>query len=120
MSEAKVERDEDGNIIRVIGRRDNPLNDLLNSDDDEEDEAEGWGGLDDGEEQSEVVQSLLYAAANPAPKKPRHMSEREVEWLENLMEAHGDDVNAMARDRKLNPMQQTAKDIARRLKKFNA
>lgn len=118
LSEAKVERDEDGNIIRVISRRDNPLNDPLNSDDEEE--AEEWDGLEDGEEQSEVMQSLLYAAANPAPKKPRHMSDREVEWLENLIEAHGEDVNAMARDRKLNPMQQTAKDISRRLKKFNA
>lgn len=127
LSEAKVERDADGNIIRVIRRKDNPLNDLLNSDDDDDEnndddeEEEEWGGIvHDGEQNTEVVQSLIEASMNPAPKKPRHMSEREVEWLENLVEAHGDDTNAMARDRKLNPMQQTARDIAKRLKKLQA
>jgi len=31
---------------------------------------------------------------------------------------HGDDTRAMARDAKLNPMQQTAADIAKRIKKM--
>jgi nucleolar protein 16 len=47
----------------------------------------------------------------------RRQSEREVEWLRRLAERHGDDTGAMARDIKLNPMQQTAADIKRRLKK---
>ena len=33
------------------------------------------------------------------------------------MKKHGQDVDAMVRDRKLNPMQQTAADIRKRLKK---
>lgn len=124
LSEAKVERDADGNIVRVISEEvPNPLNDLLN---DVEEEAEisqhypEWSGIIHDEADTEVIKSLVEQAENPAPKRKRHISEREAEWLEDLVAKHGDDTRAMARDRKLNPMQQTAADIARRLKKLNA
>jgi nucleolar protein 16 len=120
-----VERDADGNIIRVIHARSNPLNDPLNAfdtdseADENEAEAEEWGGIADDENATEVVKSLVEESRNPAEKKPRHQSDGEREWLESLMAKHGDDVAAMARDRKLNPMQQTASDIKRRIKKLN-
>lgn len=128
MSEAKVERDADGNIVRVLGRsQSNPLNDPLNhldNEDDEDEEVEEWGGIMDGggadEDATDVVKSLVEQAQNPAPKRARHLSEREQEWLESLVARHGDDVGAMARDKRLNPMQQTAADIKRRLKKLQA
>lgn len=130
ISEAKVERDADGNIVRVLRGKDNPLNDPLNEfdgDDDDENEgggAEEWGGIMDGggadEDTPEVVRALIEQAQNPAPKKARHLSEREQEWLASLVAKHGDDTRAMARDAKLNPMQQTAADIGRRLKKLAA
>lgn len=69
---------------------------------------------------TDVVRSLVEQARNPAPKKVRHLSEREAEWLGKLVAKHGEDTRAMARDARLNPMQQTAADIARRLKKLNA
>ena len=53
-------------------------------------------------------------------RKPRHQSKREEEWLERLIQKYGDDTAQMAKDRKLNPMQQTEADIARRLKKMRA
>lgn len=127
LSEATVERDADGNIVRVISRKVNPLNDQLNevdTDSEAEDEyanAEEWGGInDDGVGTTDVVRSLIEEAKNPVAPKIRYQSEGEREWLEKLVAKHGDDTRAMARDIKLNPMQQTASDIAKRLKKLKA
>jgi nucleolar protein 16 len=134
VTEARVERDADGNITRVISgkkSRPNPLGDLLNefdNDSDEDmgqDEPEGdyqdeWGGIEDkdGEEATDVVKQLEAEAAVPEEKAQRHQPDREREWLARLVERHGDDIQAMVWDRKLNPMQQTAGDIRRRLKMF--
>ncbi|PTB69588.1 hypothetical protein BBK36DRAFT_1156156 [Trichoderma citrinoviride] len=127
LSEAKVERDAAGNIVRVLGRKANPLNDPLaeldssGDEQDDGDDGEEWGGIhDDGVGTTEVVKSLIEEAKNPAPPKVRYLSERETEWLETLVAKYGDDTRAMARDMKLNPMQQTAADIAKRLKKLKA
>lgn len=116
ITEAKVERDADGKIVRVLSgkRKENPLGDLLNEIEDEEE----WGGIEDGGEKTEVIKGLEELAARPEVKRPRYVSEREGEWLEGLVGRHGDDYAAMARDRKLNPMQQTASDIARRIRKM--
>ncbi|TDZ12911.1 Nucleolar protein 16 [Colletotrichum spinosum] len=129
IDEARVERDENGKIVRIHyskTKRANPLRDPLNeieSDDDEEenDEDDGkeeeWGGIDD-ESRPQVIRMLEKEAAVPVVKKPRHMSQQEREWLERLVGRYGDDTAAMARDRKLNPMQQTAADIGRRIEKL--
>lgn len=119
VSEAKVERDADGKIVKVLSgkRKDNPLGDLLNEIEDDEEEEEEWNGIEDGEK-TEVVKGLEELAARPEVKRPRFVSEREREWLERLVGKYGDNHEAMARDRKLNPMQQTAADIARRIRKM--
>jgi nucleolar protein 16 len=133
VSEVRVERDSQGRITRVL-RGSNPLNDPLNElddddDDDDEQQQEGErqedgareGGEDDGEGQRaakpEVLRALEMEANRPTEKVPRKQSERELEWLRRLVERHGQDVAAMARDMKLNPMQQTAADIGKRLRK---
>ncbi|KAI0145059.1 ribosome biogenesis protein Nop16, partial [Xylariaceae sp. FL1272] len=123
-SETRVERDATGKILRVISSKApkaNPLNDpLLHLDTDSssssEAEAEEWSGFE-GEE-NEIVKQLETEANRPIEKKPRVASERETEWLESLVAKHGDDVRAMARDRRLNPMQQTEGDIGRRLRRL--
>ncbi|KAL7790924.1 ribosome biogenesis protein Nop16 [Trichoderma ceciliae] len=127
LSEVKVERDSEGNIVRILGRRANPLNDPLNDlesasgEEDKGDAAEEWGGIDDdGVGTTDVVRSLIEEAKNPAPPKARYQSEREREWLEKLVAKYGDDTRAMARDPRLNPMQQTASDIAKRLGRMKA
>lgn len=125
--EVKVERDAEGKIVRVL-RDDNPLNDPLNAlDSDNEDspfapmqdDGEEWGGIEEDEKQPkpEVVSRLEEEASRPVEKRVRHQSERELEFLQRLVDKHGDDVDAMARDMKLNPMQQTRGDLNRRLKK---
>ncbi|KAI9898532.1 hypothetical protein N3K66_006892 [Trichothecium roseum] len=133
LSEAKVERDADGKIVRIISRtKANPLNDPLNDIDTDSEAEQGangeWAGIGDDDEEEEeeeqestgIVKTLEAEARNEAPKKKRHQSEREVEWLSGLVARHGDDYDRMARDRKLNPMQQTAADIRKRVLKMQS
>ena len=137
VSEARVERDATGRIVRILDgsssstrSRLNPLNDPLNaleSDSEEEDnndddgDGEEWGGIDAPTTKTEVVRQLEAEAGRPVEKRPRTQSRREREWLASLVDKHGPhDLRAMARDRALNPMQQTEADIARRLRKWRA
>ena len=132
VGEAKVERDADGKIVRIVrpgqSTAANPLRDPLSqfdtdeeaeSDGDDGDDGEEWGGIDNDDDgpRTEVVRQLEEEASRPVEPTVRRQSTREVEWLERLVARHGDDTLAMARDIKLNPMQQTKADIARRLKK---
>lgn len=125
VSEVKVERDATGRIVRVL-REANPLRDRLNElesdseNETEEKEHEEWGGIDEPMDENDrpaVIRQLEREANMPVETKARHQSERELEWLQSLVAKYGDDRGAMARDRKLNPMQQTAADITKRLKK---
>jgi nucleolar protein 16 len=128
VEELEVERDpETGAILRVIGQKDevyNPLNDPLN--DIIDDDAEEWNGFAmvpeqrDGEQENPVIRQLEEAARNGAKKAPRKQSQREEEWLERLVSRYGEDFAKMSRDRKLNPMQQTESDIAKRVRKWKA
>ena len=146
--EVRVERDAAGRIVRVLTDvADNPLGDALNALDSGSESSGGggddprarqnrweeeWGGILDGsgDEDGEaparrrrrrrpaVIQELEREARRPVLKRPRTRSGREREWLEGLVAAHGEDVEAMARDERLNPMQQTAGDLARRIRKM--
>ena len=140
--EVRVERDAEGRIVRVLsGGADNPLGDPLNElDSDSESDLEGagldprarqnrwedeWAGIASGSEDDDndagrpaVIRELEREARRPVYKLPRQQSGRELGWLERLVEAHGEDTEAMARDGRLNPMQQTAGDLARRIRKM--
>ena len=63
-----------------------------------------------------IVPALEALASAPKRAKTRQQSEFEKQWIERLVERHGDDIAAMRRDRKLNPRQQTEGDIGRRVK----
>ncbi|CAA9961364.1 hypothetical protein CFE70_004739 [Pyrenophora teres f. teres 0-1] len=125
--EIEVERDpETGAILRVTGtleKKDNPLNDPLVEIENEDDDME-WNGFAmvpeqrNGETENPVIRELEEAALNGAKKAPRGQSQREQEWVERLVAKYGDDYAKMARDRKLNPMQQTAADIRKRVTKW--
>jgi nucleolar protein 16 len=117
-TEAKVERDpETGKIIRVIhaAKTPNPLNDILNSDD--EDMEDDFEGFEDEQprEKNAIIRQLEEQAASGAERKERKQSDREKEWLQRLVGKYGDDYGKMSRDIKLNPMQQTESDIKRRV-----
>lgn len=122
--EVQVERDpETGRILRVVGTETtdapvfNPLNDPLNDVDS--------APAPTGRPATGIIGELERQAAEEAEqlatkKRPRQQSTREEEWIASLMEKHGDNIAAMVRDRKLNPMQQTQGDIGRRVKKWKA
>lgn len=129
LGETRVERDaETGKILRVIRdedeievaghkwRRTNPLNDPLNELSENEKE-ENQHVMD-----SAVVQQLERKVdiedKDAKGKKLRHQSKREEEWILRLIEKHGENLSAMARDRRLNPMQQTEGDLRRRINKW--
>ncbi len=133
---ARIVRDEGGAVVRVLyphadgdgkgerkrgvewrGRR---LVDEMGEDDDEEEGTQHeifTGGKDDGDGNG-VIMQLAMAAMRGEKKKNggRKQSQREEEWVERLVGRYGDDVGRMARDRKLNPMQQSSADIARRVR----
>ncbi|KIX05718.1 uncharacterized protein Z518_03690 [Rhinocladiella mackenziei CBS 650.93] len=122
--EVQVEKDpETSRIIRVIrpeanDEDDNPLNDPLNN------IMHVENTKPKPKTQHGVVAELEAQAAEEeerlAKKRPRHQSQREEEWIAKLVSKHGDNVKAMVRDRKLNPMQQTEGDIGRRIRKWKA
>lgn len=129
-----MERDpETGAILRVLdepsadaAKNKNPLNDPLNElegDSDEDEDMPEWNGfamLPTETSDNPVIRQLEEAAANGVRKAPRSQSQREAEWCERLVAKYGDDYGRMSRDMKLNPMQQTAADIKKRVKKWEA
>lgn len=127
--EIEVERDPTtGAILRVVGgpkpKKDNPLNDPLVEIEDSDGEMDEWNGFSMVPERREeevvnpVIRQLEEAARNGARKAPRGQSQREQEWVERLVGVYGEDYGRMARDRKLNPMQQTETDIRKRVIKW--
>jgi nucleolar protein 16 len=126
VEEIEVERDpETGAILRIVGEtkpKDNPLNDPLTEvlgDDEEVQEWNGFAMVSSERSDNPVIRQLEEAARNGAKKAPRSQSQREVEWLDRLVAKHGEDYGKMSRDARLNPMQQTAADLKKRITKMN-
>jgi nucleolar protein 16 len=127
-TEARVERDPaTGRILKVIRpesasqpteRSQNPLHDPLNSDSDSKPSSSPKPSS--SAHLNPLIAALeaqaeAEAAQLAAKKRPRQQSKREAEWLAALVQRYGSDIAAMARDRRLNPMQQTEADIGRRV-----
>ncbi|KZS99164.1 hypothetical protein SISNIDRAFT_448026 [Sistotremastrum niveocremeum HHB9708] len=116
----RIIRDEDGNVVRIE----------LPEEDDAEVDGKGkekelpWGkpSNDDSDEEMEVeaktetVRAIekLSAAARP---KSRFSSQGELSLLRELVKAHGEDVEAMARDRRRNSWQRTAGQLKAAIRK---
>lgn len=118
VGDVKVVRDEEGRIVNVLRegkgegvRWGEPLND------NEED------GSGEGDEEGEryaggIIPQLEEASRLEKKPRPRKQSQREGEWIAQLVEKWGDDVVGMARDRRLNPMQQSQGDLRRRVREW--
>lgn len=65
-----------------------------------------------------VVSKLERQAGAVKAVSKRKQSTRELEWLNRLEARYGEDYTRMARDMKLNPMQQSEGDIRRRFKRW--
>ncbi|KAK0515498.1 hypothetical protein JMJ35_001532 [Cladonia borealis] len=106
---------------RKLREKKNPLNDPLNSSDEEvdgdedEDEVANGNGVGGGRKGGMIVAELEESARYEKKKRPRQQSTREREWCERLVRRWGDDCGGMSRDRRLNPMQQSEGDLRRRV-----
>lgn len=105
--EARIKRDADGKVIGVeYGKT---AEEALNDSDDEE---------DSGPAPAPGIVKLLEEQAKLGYKRERTQSEREEEWIENLVAKHGDNYEKMFWDKRLNPFQQSVGDIKRRVIKW--
>ncbi|EGD94616.1 nucleolar protein 16 [Trichophyton tonsurans CBS 112818] len=123
--EVRVERDpETGKILRSPDGNEEGITPLMIPLEDLPEDTDMALGDLNGTSSFDVVTELEKQAAAQEEqlknRKPRHQSKREEEWLERLVQKYSDDTARMAKDRKLNPMQQTEADIARRLRKMRA
>jgi nucleolar protein 16 len=127
--QVQVERDPTtGRILRVvrpaspsdndIRSRRNPLNDPLNDISDSDADSTPAGTRPKTSRKPKGIVGVLEAQADAEasmPRKQRHQSKREGEWVARLVEKHGGDFRAMSRDRRLNVMQQSEGDLRRRV-----
>lgn len=128
----RIIRDEDGNIVDVeLGDEDGleaPMEDVVQDvrDPAMDKQLAPWvrlGCTVQGRRPSEngsatsVVQALEGLAREGGKRAPRHSSAGEVSTLRRLVEKYGEDVEKMARDRKLNPDQRTAGELSRAIKR---
>jgi len=126
----KIIRDSDGNVIRVELGADveDEILDVDTAGGDELQEPEldkqvmtNWvtelgGGRGSG---ADVVKSLekLSSGTPTSTSGPRHTSSLEMLYLARLIQKHGEDVESMARDRRLNPEQRTVGELRRGIRR---
>ncbi|KAK9476088.1 ribosome biogenesis protein Nop16 [Lipomyces japonicus] len=67
---------------------------------------------------TDVVRQLEELAARGERKVERTQSDRESSWISQLVNKHGDDYEAMFRDKRLNVWQQSVGDLRRRIEKW--
>ncbi|KAG8964368.1 Nucleolar protein 16 [Tulasnella sp. 419] len=119
----RIVRDDDGNVIRVEMPEEDRTTEMSTDSPSGVDEVlvSGSSGalststpLDSANktQKTEVIEEL-EKLANRKLVQPRYASQHEMVWLRSLVQAHGDDLNQMARDRRLNVWQKTAGEIRR-------
>lgn len=105
--EARIIRDEDGNVVKVIYGTKTALDEDLKLVQEPE-----------VEPKTKVVEQLEHYAKCGVTKVERIQSDRESAWIQALYEKHGDDYEKMKWDKKLNIYQQSAGDLKRRITKW--
>ncbi|KAG0638027.1 ribosome biogenesis protein Nop16 [Tuber brumale] len=108
--EARIVRDEEGKVIRVIYGK--SAEEALDSD---SEEFTGFAGGGGGGEM-DFVKKLEAQAAVGERKNRKVLCPGEMDWISRLVEKYGEeDCEGMVRDRKMNVYQQTLGDIRRRV-----
>ena len=108
-NEARIERDADGNIVRIVYGKAVDIDD---------EDFESKNDSEDEENQPEGLKKLIALSKIEEPKIGREQSEAEQDWVKALYEKHGNDYEAMKWDKKLNIYQQSVGDIRKRVLKW--
>ncbi|GAA5816416.1 hypothetical protein MFLAVUS_009945 [Mucor flavus] len=103
--EGLIQRDDDGNIIRVIYGEEKTHDEILDAE------------VPAVEAKTDVVRALEAQAAN-AFHREKFASEFELDWIQKLINKHGDDYKAMFWDKELNVYQQTAAQLKKKCEKY--
>ncbi|EPS42050.1 hypothetical protein H072_4041 [Dactylellina haptotyla CBS 200.50] len=111
--EARITRGEDGSILKIEYSND-LRHETLGADNDDEDEQPSVL-----ETETDLIRALREQSTMGI-KTERVQSDREMYWIERLVEKHGEDYQAMFWDKELNIRQQSVGDIKRRIKKWKA
>ncbi|KAG4306207.1 hypothetical protein PORY_000195 [Pneumocystis oryctolagi] len=106
-NEAKIQRDHQGNIVEIVYGKQKEFDEM-------EEDVE----MKDRVPKTSVIKELREKASKII-KTERKPSKNEILFLKRLIDRYGEDVDAMAKDIKLNVMQQTAADLRRRIKRLN-
>lgn len=103
IGEARIIRDDDGKVIKVVHGTMQP------------------NASNDDDNELEVIREFKKMATEHAMRKRvKHMTPREIEFIKDLVDKHGDDYEAMKWDKKLNPMQQLAGELRKKVKHWHA
>ncbi|RUS18063.1 ribosome biogenesis protein Nop16 [Endogone sp. FLAS-F59071] len=100
--EGLIQRDDQGNVIRVIIGKEKTLDEVVGEE------------IKPVKAKTEVVKALEAHAANGRHVE-RHQSKFEENWLQQLIGKHGDDYEAMFWDKRLNIYQQTAAELRKKV-----
>ncbi|PHZ16619.1 uncharacterized protein RHIMIDRAFT_247117 [Rhizopus microsporus ATCC 52813] len=103
--EGLIQRDDEGNVIRVIVGEAKSHDEIL----DEE--------VPPVEAKTDIVRQLEEQAAN-AFHREKHQSDFETDWIKKLIDKHGDDYKAMFWDKELNIYQHTAAQLKKKCQKY--
>lgn len=103
--EGLIQRDDDGNIVRIIYGEKKTHDEILDAE------------VAPVEAKTDVVRALEAQAAN-AFHREKYESEFELDWIQKLIKKHGDDYKAMFWDKDLNVYQQTAAQLKKKCAKY--
>lgn len=103
--EGLIQRDDEGNVVRIIVGEEKSHDEILDAE------------VAPVEAKTDVVRALEEQAAN-AFHREKHQSEFETDWIQKLINKHGDDYKAMFWDKELNVYQQTAAQLKKKCQKY--
>ncbi|CAO3650438.1 unnamed protein product [Cunninghamella blakesleeana] len=103
--EGLIQRDDEGNIIKIITGIQQTHDDILDA------------PIVPVEAKTDFVRQLEEQASN-VHVGTRYTADGESRWLEKLIEKHDDDYNAMFWDKELNVNQLTANQLKKRIKNY--
>ncbi|EPT05966.1 hypothetical protein FOMPIDRAFT_41534 [Fomitopsis schrenkii] len=126
-SYGRIVRDQDGNIVDVVlpeeGESSAPIDDSVEDvpDPSQDEQMAPWVGLGSevkaGTLKTPETQVVREMSQERSARPLRFASTSELATLRRLVGKYGEDVQAMAKDRKLNPDQRTAGELSRAVRK---